>query len=340
MRDSTTDSVTGSEHPNTTAEALRRRTFLVGAAGVATAGATGIATGQSEEGREKDRGHGNVTENDPNLIAHRGFAGLYPENTVGAVENASRGGRSDQAPSRGADWIEIDVVPTADEDVVVFHDDGLAERDGGERGLTDTAGLVWETDTETVTNAEVLDSGETVPLLTEVMDAIPANVGVNVELKNPGSQDLRFAQNLSSEELTDQKTVWQSFVEDVVAVVDEYNNDILFSSFYEAALAVTRDISAYPVAPLLWDSIEDGLNIARTYDAEAIHPPFNMIKETPFFTEGSEWADIDLVAFGEEQDVDVNVYTLDMWYQAEQLTAAGVDGLITDHPDVLRFGAQ
>jgi len=347
---SDTDATPGqrTDHPNTTS--LRRRGFL--AAGVAAAGGVGLAGGAA--GQEADphgqgergaRSDGNGRDEEPALIAHRGFAGVNPENTVGAVEAAARGGRSPRAPSRGADLVEIDVLPTADGDVVVFHDDGLAERDGGERGLTDTEGIVWQTDTDTVTGAEVLGSGETVPLLTELMDAVPASVGVNVELKNPGSADLAFAADLSGDALAAQKDVWRPFVEDVIAIVDGYDNEILFSSFYEAALATAREASTYPVAPLLWDSIEDGLAIARSYDAEAIHPPFNMVEGTPFFrdpyyTEGSDWADIDLVDRAHEMGSDVNVYTLGTWYQAEQLAAAGVDGIIADYPDLLRFGAS
>jgi len=334
----------GTGHPNTTA--LGRRTVLAGA-GTAAAGAVGVTdvAAAGQERADEESGRDGDDHADPALIAHRGFAGLYPENTVGAVEAASRGGGSNRAPSRGADTVEIDVLPTTGGDVIVFHDNGLAERDGGERGLTDTEGIVWETGTGTVTDAEVLASGETVPLLTEVLDAVPTSVGVNVELKNPGSSDLRFADDLSGEELEEQKAVWRPFVERVLATVDDYGNEFLFSSFYEAALATTREASEHPVAPLLWDSIEDGLHIARTYDAEAVHPPYNMVKGTPFFrdpyfTEGSEWADIDLVAAAHEEGRDVNVYTLTTWYQAERLAAAGVDGLIADYPDLLGFGTR
>jgi glycerophosphoryl diester phosphodiesterase len=346
-------------HPDTTAAAMRRRAFVSGVGASAAGLAAGVAAaGGPDDGDDERDGHeagdrtdgdrgrrGRRTEEFPDLIAHRGFAGMYPENTVGAVTRAARGARSPRSRSRAAQSIEIDVVATADGDVVVFHDDRLAGRDGGERGLTDAEGLVWETDTETVTDAEVLDSGETVPLLSTVLDAIPRHIGVNVELKNPGSGDLRFAANLSGSALETQAAIWRPFVNEVLDVVDEYHNDVLFSSFYEAALATTREASDYPVAPLLWDSIEDGLAIAEAYDAEAIHPPYNMVRGTPFYadeyyTEGSEWSDTDLLAVAHDAGRDVNVYTIGTWYQAERLSAAGVDGLIADYPGLLRFGAE
>ena len=347
-------------HPDTTGSAMRRRSFIA-AAGASATGLVGAASADTGRGRGADpnpsrdhvdrhrtqvseRGFGGRTD-EPSMIAHRGFAGLYPENTVGAVEASARGGQSPYAPSRGADMIEIDVMPTADGDVVVFHDDRLAERDGGERGLTDTEGVVWETDTETVTSAEVLQSGETVPLLRETLAAIPSHVGVNVELKNPGSFDVRFAESLSSEELAAQKEIWRPFVADVLDIVDEFRHEYLFSSFYEAALATTREASDYAVAPLLWNSVEAGVEIARRYEAEAVHPPYQMIRGTPFYAdqryeEDAGWEEIDLLAVAHEEGRDVNVFTLETWYQADRLAAAGVDGLISDYADLRRFGVR
>lgn len=327
---------------------IDRRKFVIGvgtAASTASLAGLGTADDRDEAEGEDDMSDGGDWETQmgyperwrrddgerPLVVAHRGFAGLYPENTVTAVEGSAEA---------GAGMVEIDVVPTADGDVVVFHDDRLSSRDGGERGLTDADGLVWERPTDVVTSAEVLESGQTVPLLTEVMEALPSEVAVNVEFKNPGSLDIRFAENLSGDALTTQKELWRPFTEDVLAVLDGYENRTLVSSFCEAALATVREADpSIPVAPLLWDSIEDGLAIAREYDAEAVHPPYNMITGTPFFgdaayTEGP-WADVDLLETAHEEGRAVNVYTLGTWYQAQQLAAAGVDGLIADYPNLL-----
>lgn len=277
----------------------------------------------------------------PTTIAHRGFAGMYPENTVGAVEMAAKRG-----PQGGAEMVEIDVVPTADGDVAVFHDDRLGGRDSGEHGehgLTDTEGVVWETPTDVVTSAEVLDSGETVPLLSELLDALPTSVGVNIEFKNPGTSDVRFAENLSGDALETQKDIWRPFTEDVLTVVDEYENDVLVSSFYEAAIATVRAADpSIPVAFLFWNDIEAGLNITQTYDCEALHPPYNLVKGTPFFSDeyytSGPYADIDLVDVAHEEGREVNVWTIDTWYQAQELAKTGVDGLIVNYPELGGFG--
>ncbi|EMA67673.1 glycerophosphoryl diester phosphodiesterase [Halorubrum aidingense JCM 13560] len=267
---------------------------------------------------------------DPTLIAHRGFAGENPENTVAAVERAA---------DRRADWIEVDVMPTADGDVVVVHDAELSGR--GERGLTDATGVVWETDTAAVTGAEVLDSGETVPLLAEVLDAVPPAVGVNVELKNPGRWDLRPDEKLAADALADRTAVWRPFVDRVLDATEGRDNDLLFSSFCEGALAAVRELSSLPVAPLVSRSVAAGLAIAREHEAAAIHPPLDAIRGTPFFDAERFGAPDDvggesIVAAAHDEGRAVNVWTVETWHQADRLAAAGVDGVIADYSTLLR----
>src|ERR1041384_7066376 len=52
----------------------------------------------------------------PLVIAHRGGAGLWPENTLYAFERAA---------AMGVDVIETDVRATSDGELVVFHDENV-----------------------------------------------------------------------------------------------------------------------------------------------------------------------------------------------------------------------
>jgi glycerophosphoryl diester phosphodiesterase len=71
--------------------------------------------------------------------------------------------------------------------------------------------------------------------------------------------------------------------------------------------------------------------------------PYNMIQQAPFFSDDigydnipeGGYADVDLVAAAEERGIGLNVWTVQSWYEAEELVAAGVDGLISDFPNVL-----
>lgn len=139
---------------------------------------------------------------------------------------------------------------------------------------------------------------------------------------------------LTGDALETQQEIWRPFVTRVVEIVDEYDHEVLFSSFYEAALAVVSELSMASVAPILWESIDDGLAIAEAYDADAIHPPVAMIRGTPFFDD-SRFDDTDIVRRARNQGRVVNVWTVESWYEADRLIEAGVDGLIADYSTLL-----
>ncbi|WP_114578578.1 glycerophosphodiester phosphodiesterase family protein [Saliphagus sp. LR7] len=106
------------------------------------------------------------------LIAHRGFAGVAPENTIAAV----------RAAAARADVVEFDVRRCGSGELVVVHDDDL-ERVTGEPGR------VADTDLERLRTRTVLDSGEGIPTLAEMLEALPPSADVNLELKDLGIAD-------------------------------------------------------------------------------------------------------------------------------------------------------
>lgn len=274
---------------------------------------------------------------DPAVIAHRGYAGVAPENTVAAAERA--------AADPDAAMLEIDVQPAADGTPVVFHDarlDGV--RDG--RPLTDAAGPVWETPRSALRETRVLGTDETVPTLADLFEAVPATMGVNVELKNPGTADVRPGESLPETDRATRRDLWTPFVERVVADCDAFAGEVLLSSFCEGALAAARDVAPeYAAAALVRDDLEAGLDVARRYDCEAVHPPRNAVAGTALAAEsyaglaGGE-PEVDLLAVAREEGRTVNVWTVENWVQFDELVAAGVDGIIADYPGLGRVGGD
>jgi len=247
---------------------------------------------------------------DPTVFAHRGFAGVFPENTVAAVRGAAE---------LGADAVEMDVQPTANGDVVVFHDRRLDGADGG--GLTDGSGVVWEQSAATVRNARVLDTEECVPLLSDVLAAVPDDVLVNVELKNPGSDAIRPGEALSGAARDTARERWTPFVESVLSVVTAFHHDVLYASFCAGALAALDTVGsdervAALVAP---DCAEAGTTTARRYGVDAIHPPVDQLSG-------------DILAVASELDADCNAWTVRDWRDARTALRAGADGIIADYP--------
>jgi glycerophosphoryl diester phosphodiesterase len=244
----------------------------------------------------------------PTLIAHRGFAAVHPENTLTAA----------RAAARVADAVELDVLPTADGDVVVFHDAHL-HAEGASRGLTDATGVVWETPTTKVLSAEVLDAGETIPSLTAVVDAVPSTVTLDVELKNPGTFDVRPGESLGEGARDCARRRWQSFVDATLDRLADTPHDVRFSSFCEGALAAVRRRDPDASLAVLCRDATTGRTLAERYDTDAVHAERGLLE-----TDLVQWA----TAAGRR----VHVWTVRTRREVRRCRAADVDGIIADAP--------
>jgi len=263
------------------------------------------------------------------VIAHRGFAGIHPENTVAAVE-------ASVADERTA-AIEVDVMPTADGKVVVFHDDTLSRVTNAPKPVSETK--IWELPYERIAGYSVLGTTQSVPLLRDVLAAVPAGVDVNIELKNPGCEELRFAEALDGSALDASIDRWREFVGRVLDIAADFGTDLLVSSFYEGALAATRTLDpSVSVASVFYDSVDTGVALSRRYDVEAIHVPWNMVATT---VQGADSppvmdsiSDAELIERAHNAGWLINAWTVKTWHQAAELQRAGVDGLIADYPGI------
>src|SRR5512142_579746 len=125
----------------------------------------------------------------PLLVAHRGGAGLAPENTLPAFLSA----RDDW----GADMIELDIHLTADGQVVVIHDPTVDRTTDGTGPLASkTLAELRELDagyrfTTAGRRSPFRRRGVVVPLLTEVLEALP-DMRFTVEVKAPEAQQPFF----------------------------------------------------------------------------------------------------------------------------------------------------
>lgn len=131
----------------------------------------------------------------PAIVGHRGARGTFPENTIDAFDAAKR---------QGADAIELDVRPTKDGALVVFHDPDLWRLAADRRSV------------DQVTHRELCTrAGLAVPTLEEALAfARGVGLGVNVEIKR---------------DVLDRRAL----VEDVATVIGRWDprHDLVISSF-------------------------------------------------------------------------------------------------------------
>ena len=214
-------------------------------------------------------------------IAHRGCLTQYPENTLSAFRGC--------APS--VDMIETDVQRCGSGELVIFHDDTLDR-------VTDATGEVASTPMDVLEAVSVLESGESIPELTEVFEAVPEGVGLNLELKG------------------------RDVAAETVAVAAEYDHEVIVSSFYPDDVAAARDAGAETVAHLFYAEdpagfdVDAALDSAADLDCEYVHPDVGICLETR------------MVEAARARGFGVNAWTAETESEILALRDRGVDGAV------------
>ena len=233
-------------------------------------------------------------------IAHRGASAAAPPNTLAAFE---------KAVELGADGIEFDVHLSADGVPVIIHNFTVD-------GTTDGSGRVADM---TLAQLKQLDAGfhfdpafagERIPTLEEVLETVGSRLLLNIELKTTSLRD----NGLESV---------------VIAQVEQHDLDesVLFSSFNPLSLRRTKRIASHIPVGLLY-APDLPLPLRRAWLApmvphEARHPEHTMV-------------DAHYMTWARRRGYRVNTWTVDNPDEMRRLIGLGVDGIITNVPDVLR----
>lgn len=200
-----------------------------------------------------------------------------------------------------ADGVELDVHRTSDDGLVVHHD-------------ADAVGLgVLAAASRDAIRAARPD----IPTLAEVLDACAGSL-VNIEIKNlPGDADYDDTDRAS---------------ELVVELLDERSrqDDVIVSSFNLATVDRVRRLDERtPTGFLVMLGIDpfDALDLCADHGHGALHPFAGMLNADDAAA---------VVQRAHELELAVNVWTVNEEAEMRRLAVAGVDGIITDVPDVAR----
>lgn len=232
------------------------------------------------------------------ILGHRGASAEFPENTIEAFLGAAE---------QGADGVELDVMRCASGELVVCHDERLDRLAGLKLEVARTS---WRR-LKTVDVGSRLGFGPArIPLLHEVIDALPRGMVVNVELKADGLGD-------------------QGLTDAVGALVSQRGllDRTIVSSFNP--LCLVRLAQAFPRVRrgLLLDPAKSWLPQAWVWllvtAPTSVHPALSQC--TP-----------DRVARWHAAHLELAVWTVDDVDEARRLRAMGVEWLITNRPGRLR----
>ncbi|MEU0411691.1 glycerophosphodiester phosphodiesterase family protein [Streptomyces griseorubiginosus] len=250
----------------------------------------------------------------PAIIAHRGASARAPENTLAAV---------DKAAALGAVWVENDVQRTRDGALVVLHDDSLRRTTDVEEVFPGRA--PWKVKDFTAAEIRRLDAGSwfgasyagaRVPTLEQYLHRVDLHrQKLLLELKNPElypgieRQTLKL---LSNEGWFDRR----------------HRNRLVVQSFSAAGLRKVHDLKPGVKTGYLGTPAVADLPAYADF-TDQINPSYTSVS-TAYV------AAVHAFTGPHGRPLEVSTWTVNSAHAARRVARYGVDGIITNKPDVVR----
>ncbi len=238
-------------------------------------------------------------QNGPLKIGHRGSPKEAPENTLPSFE---------KAVSSGLSAIEIDVVRTKNDKLVCSHNIDL-ERE------TDSFGYIDErTYTELIdVNASVKFDGYSptrIPLLEEVLEELPDDIIINIEIKT-------------------RKLFDKSSVDAVVKTIQrkKMHHRTIISCFNPLVILLVKWRDSTIITAYIWDVESVPPLLKKPLFVNLVHPDL--------FHPSVYLANENTLRFARRKGLRVNVWTVNNQSAINWLLKVGVDGIFSDFPPLL-----
>ncbi|MDH4059552.1 MAG: glycerophosphodiester phosphodiesterase [Aquincola sp.] len=248
----------------------------------------------------------------PRSIAHRGGLGLWPENTLYAFRAAA---------ALGVDVLEMDLHQTADDEIVVLHDDTVDRTTDG-TGRVDSlrldalqrldAGHRWTTDDGGT--YPYRRRGIVVPTLRQVFAALP-QLHINLEIKGRGPAMAAPLCALIREHAMQDRVV--------VVAVDQDAIDAFRVACPQVATAATRN-------EVVRFALHSAVFLGDRYAPRA------QVLQVPERVGGIPVLTQRFLRDARRLNLKIEVWTVNAPDDMKRLLALPVDGIMTDRPDRLQ----
>lgn len=239
------------------------------------------------------------------IVAHRGASADAPENTLAAVRLAWE---------QGAAAVEVDVTLSKDGRLVVLHDATTERLAGRDRAVSDQSFAELRQLDVGAWKGERF-RGERIPLLSEVLSTVPSGRRLFVELKCGAEALPALGRTLAADE--------------------SHSARVVIIGFRRSVMAKAK--AALPLVPVYWisrkppaggrgpDPVGDGLI------ADAVAAGLDGLS-----LQAWESVDARFIDKARAAGLAVYVWTVDDAAEAMRFEAAGVDGITTNRPKLLR----
>ena len=249
-------------------------------------------------------------------FAHRGASHDAPENTLAAFRLALE---------MGADGVELDVQASRDGEAVVIHNFTVDATTNGQGAVKDKtlaelkeldAGSWFDTPSINLRGEPVEPSGrrrfagQRIPTLQEVIVEVGHQLLLNIELKAKVLDD-------------------SGLIAEVVRLIEDHNlvHRAMVSSFNPFALRRVKRLNP---------RINTGLLYFFDLPAHLVRALFMFLADPDALNPEKRLVTREYMAWARERSYRVNAWTVDEPAEMKRLIALGVDGVITNRPDVLR----
>ncbi|MHB8135884.1 MAG: glycerophosphodiester phosphodiesterase [Anaerolineaceae bacterium] len=241
-----------------------------------------------------------LKENRPLIIGHRGAKAYAPENTMASFK---------LAVEHKADGVEFDIKFTKDMEIIIIHDLTVDRTTNGKGKVKDySSEEIRKLDAGSFFSETF--NGEKIPILSEVLNNLPRQFLINIEITNYG-------------------TSFDGLAKKVAYLVKDLGigDQIIFSSFNPMNLYLTKQIVPEIPVAILADSGKKGWlsrsSILRGISPKYIHPHFSDV-------------DREFIVHQHDLGRKVNVWTVNDPADILRMADLKVDGIITDNPLLAR----
>lgn len=226
------------------------------------------------------------------FFGHRGERNSTPENTISSYRSAM---------DKGLKAIELDVMQTKDGELICSHNIDL-ERVTTGSGFIDEK-IYKELSTVKAGKEFPKKHQDRIPLLREVVETLPEDILINIEIKTKAAFDLKVTK-------------------EVARLVKEgkIKQNVIVSSFNPVAVRFIKFISKDIPTGFIYEHARHfkGVFIARP---DCLHPD-------------AEFIDDKLIKFCRKRNMRINTWTVNNVYAGEWLIEKGISGIITDNPSI------
>ena len=231
------------------------------------------------------------------VLGHRGAFQQAPENTRASIIAAF---------DQGANGVEVDIMKTADNHIILHHDFDITHPQKGNRFIADlTLDEIRETQSSQLARDNSSDL-EMIPLLKDIFDDIPSTGFINLEVKT-------------------RRLMGSGFENELVKIIQKSNiiDRILVSSFNPMVIRKIKKINKEIQTGLIWRTKDEWtfrrppLLFAYIGQADAIHIDIHS-------------ATTELVDKCRGLGLKINMWTVNTIEDYKRAKLFGANGIITD----------